>query len=124
MLIDSGGGGGSTPPPYAGPQRLRVEPSAIPAVREAFRKAQEAVAKETQNLSALDRPYWAGDQISRATAEKIIVRTYGENTSGAHTLAEYAGQLQGVWEALDASYKAYERVEGSNTAMWGKHHKA
>ncbi|WP_447004757.1 transcriptional regulator [Saccharothrix isguenensis] len=127
MFIADGGGGGSTStlPDYSGAQRkLNVEPSAIPAARKVFSDALDRL--ERKLMPAMDqlkaRP-WAGDPVSSETAERFNQDTFDAGDSAAlAALLAYRDQLRGVVDQLTAIEADYRRVEGDNTASWGRVH--
>ncbi|MFD1148228.1 transcriptional regulator [Saccharothrix hoggarensis] len=126
MFIADGGGGGSTPatlPDYSGSQRkLSVEPSAIPATRKVFSDALDKLdEKLTRVFGQLEARAWAGDPVSSETAERFNQRTFQEGDSaGLAALKAYREQLKGVVDQLTAIEADYRRVEGDNTASWGR----
>lgn len=126
MFIADGGGGGSTPtslPDYSGSQRkLSVEPSAIPAARKVFSDALDKLeGKLTAALEELHARPWAGDPVSSETAERFNQRTFeAGDSAGLAALKAYRDQLKGVVDQLTAIEADYRRVEGDNTASWGR----
>lgn len=128
MFIADGGGGGSTPaslPDYSGSQRkLSIEPSAIPAARQVFSEALDKL--EAKLIAALEemraRP-WAGDPVSSETADRFNQHTFeAGDAAGIAALKAYRDQLKGVVDQLTAIEADYRRVEGDNTASWGRVH--
>lgn len=124
MYLADGGGGSAAPvePTYSGPQRLRIDPSAIPGALAAFREAHERVSNKVKELQGLQVQAWSGDPVSFETAKQFSERT---NSGGADSaiacLMGYQKQLQASMEALQASHDQYLAVEGTNTAQWGKY---
>lgn len=117
MYLADGGGGVSTPPEF-GQRKLKVDPSAIPEARKAFEHAldefENKIARVADDLST--RP-WAHDPISSETS-----KAFNEQTSGKalEALKFYRAQLVGVIDQLKMIEEQYRKVEGDNTAMWGK----
>ncbi|MET8758148.1 transcriptional regulator [Lentzea sp. NPDC004782] len=117
-LADGGGGGASTPTEF-GQRKLKVDPSAIPEARKAFEHAldefDDKIKKAVEHLPT--RP-WAGDPISSETS-----KAFNEQTSdkALAALTFYRAQLVGVIDQLKMIEEQYRKVEGDNTAMWGKH---
>ncbi|MBB5806502.1 hypothetical protein F4560_006270 [Saccharothrix ecbatanensis] len=128
MFIADGGGGGSTPttlPDYAGAQRkLSIDPSAIPAAREVFVRALDQLdTKLSDAMTQLQARPWAGDPVSNETAERFNQDTFQSgDTAGVVALKAYREQLKGVVDQLTAIEADYRRVEGDNTASWGRVH--
>lgn len=126
MFIADGGGGGSTPaslPDYSGSQRkLSVEPSAIPAARKVFSDALDRLdIKLRRAMTELEARPWAGDPVSSETAERFNRDTFeAGDSAGLTALKAYRDQLQGVVDQLTAIEAEYRRVEGDNTASWGR----
>lgn len=128
MFIADGGGGGSTPatlPDYAGAQRkLSIEPSAIPDARKVFVDALNQLdAKLQVAIAQLKAKPWAGDPVSGETADRFNQGTFeAGDSAGLTALKAYRDQLQGVVDQLNAIEADYRRVEGDNTASWGRVH--
>ncbi|MFT7835049.1 transcriptional regulator [Saccharothrix sp. BKS2] len=125
MFIDGGGGGGSaqTTPDYSGTQqKLSIEPSAIPGARQVFANALEALDAQLRDAQgALHARNWAGDPVSRETAEKFNQDTFESGDSAAlNAILAYREQLRGVVEQLTTIEADYRRVEGDNAASWGR----
>ena len=125
MFIADGGGGGSTqaPPEYSGTQqKLHVEPSAIPEARKVFTDALDRLDVQLRDAEdALRAKQWAGDPVSRETAEKFNQDTFEAGDSAALTaIKAYRAQLEGVVKQLTAIEENYRRVEGDNVASWGR----
>ncbi|MFI9006928.1 transcriptional regulator [Actinosynnema sp. NPDC053489] len=126
MFIADGGGGGSTPatlPDYAGAQRkLSIEPSAIPDARKVFSDALEKLEVKLQRaVSELKARPWAHDPVSNETADRFNRDTFeAGDSAGLTALRAYRDQLKGVVDQLTAIEADYRRVEGDNTASWGR----
>lgn len=122
-----GGGGGSTPnvSAFTGPQRLQIEPSAIPDALKAFRAAYERVNRKVADLRGLQIEKWAGDPASFETTKVFHMRTNGGGADSAITcLMGYQKQLAAAVDSLQSAHDNYMRTEGGNSALWGKHHQA
>lgn len=126
MFIADGGGGGSTPttlPDYSGAQRkLSIEPSAIPDARKVFSDALDRLQTRLDRaVTELEARPWAGDPVSNETAERFNQDTFqAGDSAGVTALKAYRDQLQGVVDQLTAIEADYRRVEGDNTASWGR----
>lgn len=122
-LADGGGGGGATPSPrFTGTQTLHIEPSAIPDALKAFTDAHDRVEKKILELENLPIKDWAQDPVSGETAVQFAQRS---NTGGADSaitcLKGYQKQLKAAIDSLQGAHDDYVRVEGDNTAQWGKY---
>ncbi|MFI9811133.1 transcriptional regulator [Saccharothrix variisporea] len=125
MFIADGGGGGTTdtPPAYSGTQqKLHVDPTAIPEAKKVFADALERLDAQLQDADfALRAKNWAGDPVSKETAQKFNQDTFEAGDSAALTaIKEYRKQLEGVVQQLQAIEDNYRRVEGDNVASWGR----
>jgi hypothetical protein len=125
VFIADGGGGGSarTTPDYSGTQqRLSIEPSAIPGARKVFTDALDRLETQLADAKAALRARdWAGDPVSRETADKFNQDTFEAGDAAALSAIEaYRDQLKGVVEQLTAIEADYRRVEGDNVASWGR----
>ncbi|WP_309109771.1 transcriptional regulator [Saccharothrix sp.] len=125
MFIADGGGGGTTdtPPAYSGTQqKLHVDPSAIPEAKKVFVEALDRLDVQLRDAEdALRARNWAGDPVSRETAQKFNQDTFEAGDSAAYTaIKEYRNQLHGVVQQLQAIEDNYRRVEGDNVASWGR----
>ncbi|MBW4715699.1 transcriptional regulator [Saccharothrix obliqua] len=125
MFIADGGGGGSakTPPEYSGTQqKLSVDPSAIPEARKVFMDALNRLEPVIRNaMDALEAHPWAGDPVSKETADAFNRDTFERGDSAAFTaILAYRQQLRGVVDQLTAIEADYRRVEGDNVAAWGR----
>ncbi|MEU0877737.1 transcriptional regulator [Lentzea sp. NPDC005914] len=110
----------STPAEF-GQRKLKVDPSAIPEARKAFEHAlDEFDAKIRRAVVELPTKPWAHDPISSETS-----KAFNEQTSGKAIAAlnVYREQLVGVISQLKMIEEQYRKVEGDNTAMWGKHNR-
>ena len=125
MFVADGGGGGSTTssPAFSGTQTLHIEPSAIPEALTAFTEAHDRVMRKINELEGLPIKDWAGDPVSSETAVQFAQRS---NTGGADSaiacLKGYEKQLTAAIDSLKNAHDSYLRVEGDNTALWGRHH--
>ena len=116
-LADGGGGGVSTPTEF-GQRKLKVDPSAIPEARKAFEHAlDEFDTRIRRAVDQLPTKPWAHDPISSETS-----KAFNEQTSdkALAALTIYREQLVGVIDQLKMIEEQYRKVEGDNTAMWGK----
>lgn len=123
MFLADGGGGGTVPgPSYTGTQTLRIEPHAIPGALTAFRDAHDKVLKKVEQLKGLNIQPWAGDEVSRETADQFAERSLGGGGESAIAcLVGYEQQLRAACESLQGANDAYTAMEGDNSARWGKY---
>lgn len=109
-------------PTFTGTQTLHIEPSAIPEALKAFTDAYDRVSRKVRDLAALPVREWAGDPVSGETATQFAERT---NTGGADSayacLTGYQEQLKAAIDSLKSAQEDYLRVEGTNSARWGKY---
>ncbi|MET9628221.1 transcriptional regulator [Lentzea sp. NPDC006480] len=121
MYLADGGGGGVPTPTEFGQRKLKVDPSAIPEARKAFEHAlDEFDSKIEVALAQLSTKPWAHDPISSETSKAFNEQT----TNKALTALQiYKKQLVGVIDQLKMIEEQYRKVEGDNTAMWGKHNR-
>ena len=118
MYLADGGGGGSSTPTEFGQRKLKVDPSAIPEARKAFEHAlSEFENKIAQAVHDLPTKPWAGDPISSETSKAFNDQT---SEKALAALNFYKQQLVGVIDQLKMIEEQYRKVEGDNTAMWGK----
>lgn len=118
MHLADGGGGVSTPTEF-GQRKLKVDPSAIPEARKAFERAlDEFEHKIKPAVADLPTRPWAHDPISSETSKAFNEQTTGKALAA---LEFYKKQLVGVIDQLKMIEEQYRKVEGDNTAMWGKH---
>jgi len=117
-LADGGGGGASTPTEF-GQRKLKVDPSAIPEARKAFEHALDEFDNKIKKVvEHLPTKPWAEDPISSETSKAFNQQT---SDKALAALTFYRAQLVGVIDQLKMIEEQYRKVEGDNTAMWGKH---
>lgn len=101
---------------------LRVEPHAIPRLRQALDDALEMLSPVVQRLGwegYLPEP-WFADPVSIRTAEhynEVVMRS--EHGAYAAMLA-YEAELVTMRDALAAAEERYRVTEGENAALWGR----
>ncbi|TCO65006.1 hypothetical protein [Actinocrispum wychmicini] len=117
-MIPADDGGSATP---SGPQTLKVEPASIPGARDAFLSAADQVDLLVGRLLRTT-PSWAGDPVSRETAQQFDSGSAGGGGMGQRAavdaLKAYGQQLRDSGNALNDAYNQYVAVEGANTAKW------
>jgi hypothetical protein len=123
-LADGGGGAAAPAPQFTGTQTLHIEPSAIPDALKAFTDAHDKVIAKINELHALPINDWAGDPVSGETAVQFQQRSNRGGADSALTCLEgYEQQLSAAIKSLKGAHDDYVRVEGDNTALWGKYHR-
>jgi hypothetical protein len=121
-------GGGSTQdalPSYSGmQQKLHVDPSAIPQARKVFEDALGRLNDQLGDaMETLFARQWADDPVSNETAQKFNQDTFESGDRAAlQALKGYRSQLKGVIDQLTQIENTYRKVEGDNTAVWGRKH--
>jgi hypothetical protein len=124
VFLADGGGGGAAPagPTFTGTQRLRIEPSSIPAALAAFREAHDRIERSVTRLQSVQVNQWAQDPVSAETAKIFTDRTNGGGADSAIAcLTGYRDQLAAAIASLEDTQARYQEVEGANTARWGKY---
>ena len=122
MFIDGDGGSSSVEPTFSGPQKLRIEGSAIPQALAAFTAAYDRVEAKVKELNGLHIGPWAGDSVSSETANQFQERSQGGGTNSAmQCLTGYLKQLESACTALADSQKRYDMTEDENTVRWSQH---
>jgi hypothetical protein len=109
----------------SGPQKLKVDPSAIPETRKLFEKAMTDLEAQLRNATQdLQARKWAGDPVSSETAQKFNQHTFDGADAAVQALTGYYRQLKAARDALLRSEQQYTRTEGDNAALWGQYHRA
>lgn len=109
----------------SGPQKLKVDPSAIPDARKLFQKAMADLQTQLNSAAGdLRARNWAGDPVSSETAEKFNTHTFDGAGAALQALNGYYNQLKAAHDALFRSEQEYTRVEGDNSALWGRYDRA
>jgi hypothetical protein len=101
---------------------LRIQPHAIPALREAFEESAAAVGDHVLRLRRdgyIEEP-WLGDDISKAIQTFYNDQVMDSSEGPLAALAAYHGQLLQAAEQLKHMEEYYRRTEGDNAALWGK----
>lgn len=111
-------------PEYADypPAVLRVEPRAIPNVREALDTTLDELIPllETMKDEAYIQEPWLGDSESHR-----VWRIYNDQVMSASdgpfaAMIAYRDQLQAARDRLAEIESEYIRTEGDNAALWGR----
>ncbi|KAA2251216.1 transcriptional regulator [Solihabitans fulvus] len=111
-------GEGGSLPPIPTQQSLRVDPEAIPHLRNVFSTALVKLDKQIE-LAITEvrvRP-WAGDPVSAEAATKFNERSFDAADSALTALQGYQAQLKSALDALGQVERQYHVVEGDNTDL-------
>jgi hypothetical protein len=104
------------------PAVLRVEPSAIPAVRAALDQSIDELDDHLVPMRRdgyLHEP-WLGDPESARVAAFYNDRVMSAPDGPYHALLRYRDQLASARDQLAATEAEYRRTEGDNAALWGR----
>ena len=101
---------------------LRVEPHAIPALRNAYEEALDQLAVQLIRLRRdgnIQEP-WLGDETSQAVHETYN-RMVMEAPEGPYAaMVAYQAELVRIRDQLQLMEDAYRRTEGDNSERWGR----
>jgi hypothetical protein len=104
------------------PATLRIEPSAIPAVRTAFEDALAEVRAHLQRLrwdGHIPEP-WLGDPVSAEVA-RVYNQTVMDAADGPYAaMVALEAELLRIRDSLQAMEDDYRRAEGDNATLWGR----
>ena len=104
------------------PVMLRVEPSAIPALRAAFSEAVVALNDQLHRLQVdgyIPNP-WLGDEVSIDIHDRYN-RNVMDATDGPYAvLKAFRTELRAVRDTLQRMEDEYRRTDGENAARWGR----
>ncbi|RJQ70775.1 hypothetical protein D5S17_28695 [Pseudonocardiaceae bacterium YIM PH 21723] len=110
-------GSGATGAPHV----LRVEPTAIPAMRTSIAQSLDKLGKQIEHaFNDLRIRPWAGDPVSDETAGSFNEHSMDPGAGAIAALSGYRDQLQAAADALRSAESQYRMVEGDNAAIWGK----
>jgi hypothetical protein len=104
------------------PVTLRIEPHALPALRDAFEDALSMLAVQLIRLRRdgnILEP-WLGDETSKevhATYSRMVMES-PEGPYGA--MVAYQAELVRVRDQLQQLEDAYRRTEGDVSELWGR----
>jgi hypothetical protein len=104
------------------PATLRVDPSAIPAVRAALDETVQELNEYLHPMAVdgyLHEP-WLGDPESARVAAFYNDRVMSAPDGPYHALLRYRDQLASARDQLAATEAEYRRTEGDNAALWGR----
>ncbi len=104
------------------PVVLRVEPHAIPEVRDAFVDAVNTLGVELAQLRQngyIAQP-WLGDPMSAMVQEAYNSRVMDAADGPCQALVRYLEELRRVLDHLVAAEAEYTRTEGANAELWGR----
>lgn len=104
------------------PAALRIEPSAIPAVRAAF---DDSLAELRPNLVRLRQEAyisepWLGDPVSAEAASAYNVSVMDAADGPYSAMVALEAELLRIRDSLQLMEDHYRRTEGENAALWGR----
>lgn len=112
------------PNPYVEypPAVLRVDPSAIPTVREALDRTLNELHPHIQRMR--DDAYildpWLGDRASEEMRVAYNSQVMDAGDGPYQAMVTYTERLQQARDQLAAIEADYRRTEGENSALWGR----
>jgi hypothetical protein len=109
-------------PGHLPPVAMRIEPSAIPAVRAAFDDALAELRPHLRRLGqeAYIREPWLGDPVSADVASSYNLRVMEAADGPYAAMVALEAELVKVRESLKLMEDHYRRTEGDNAALWGR----
>ncbi|MHA6782926.1 hypothetical protein ACVGOW_18300 [Pseudonocardia saturnea] len=104
------------------PAVLRVDPSAIPTVREALDRTLDELGPHLLRMrnDAYIREAWLGDPASESMRVAYNTRVMDAADGPYQALWAYAQRLREARDQLAAIEAEYLRTEGANSALWGR----
>jgi hypothetical protein len=108
---------GQTPP-----AALRVEPSAIPAVRAALDESLIELSSHLRRLGqeGYIREPWLGDRVSADVAASYNLRVMDAHDGPYAAMVALEAELVKIRDSLQLMEDHYRRTEGENAALWGR----
>jgi alkylhydroperoxidase family enzyme len=104
------------------PAALRIEPSAIPAVRAAFDASLAELKSQLVRLRQegyISQP-WLGDPVSAEAVTAYNGRVMDAPNGSYAAMVAYEAELLRIRDSLQAMEDHYRRTEGENAALWGR----
>jgi hypothetical protein len=104
------------------PAALRIEPSAIPAVRAAFDESLAELRSQLVRLGQegyISEP-WLGDPVSAEAVAAYNGRVMDAPNGPYAAMVAYEAELLRIRDSLQAMEDHYRRTEGENAALWGR----
>jgi hypothetical protein len=104
------------------PTALRIEPSAIPAVRAALDESLDELAPHIRRLAQdayIPEP-WLGDSTSAAVASHYNSRVMDAADGPYAAMVALEAELLRIRDSLQLLEDHYRRTEGENAALWGR----
>ncbi|HYH29103.1 MAG TPA: hypothetical protein VD903_01860 [Pseudonocardia sp.] len=104
------------------PTVLRIEPSAIPAIRAAFDDSLAELRPHLRRLGqeAYIREPWLGDPVSAEVASDYNRRVMDARDGPYAAMVALEAELLRIRETLMLLEDHYRRTEGENAALWGR----
>lgn len=104
------------------PAALRIEPSAIPAVRAAFDESLTDLRSHLRRLrqeAYIPEP-WLGDPVSAEVANDYNLRVMDSAEGPYAAMVALEAELLRIRDSLQLLEDHYRRTEGENAALWGR----
>jgi hypothetical protein len=104
------------------PAALRIEPSAIPAVRAALDDSLVELSLHLRRLGQeayIPEP-WLGDSVSAEVADSYNLRVMDAADGPYAAMVAFEAELVRIRDSLQLMEDHYRRTEGDNTALWGR----
>jgi hypothetical protein len=103
------------------PNVLRVDPGAVPGLRDAFAGALAKVDRQIELAEAdLRVAPWANDPVSTEAADAFNSRAVDASESALGMLRAYRRQLSTAVETLDRTAEQYAASDEDNSATVGR----
>ncbi|HYH30383.1 MAG TPA: hypothetical protein VD903_08360 [Pseudonocardia sp.] len=104
------------------PEALRIEPSAIPAIRAALDESLIELTPHLRRLAqeAYIREPWLGDPVSAEVASSYNARVMDAADGPYAAMVALEAELLRIRETLTLLEDHYRRTEGENAALWGR----
>ena len=109
-------------PGHLSPAALRLEPSAIPALRAAL---DDSLAELRPHLVRLGQEAyipepWLGDPVSAEAASAYNVSVMDAADGPYSAMVALEAELLRIRDSLQLMEDHYRRTEGENAALWGR----
>jgi hypothetical protein len=104
------------------PTALRIEPSAIPAIRAAVEESLIELAPHLRRLGQdayIPEP-WLGDPVSAEVASSYNARVMDAGDGPYAAMVALEAELLRIRDSLQLLEDHYRRTEGENAALWGR----
>jgi len=104
------------------PATLQVAPHALPALRAAFKEAAMMVEQHITQMQHTGRlnGKWLGDPGSENLRTFYNANVMDADDGPFQAMSKYHETLRAIHDQLAAAEAEYRRVEGENSALWGR----